>query len=120
MPTPKKFAVGDKVMVTSVNGRTREPVERTVVKVGRTNVTLDGSYFGVWQEKTYNMETGGETGNYSHEHVWTLQDWADREKRSDLVERLKASALLEPYRYGFDRIPISKLERIVAIMEEAE
>jgi hypothetical protein len=115
----KKFNVGDTVLVTSVNSRGKGPVERTVVKVGRLNVTIDGGYHGA-RPKTYTIAEGWETGQYSHEHLYTVQEWANKQERQELRVRFMATDLHDIHSTRFEKIPVAKLRAILAILEADE
>lgn len=116
MTKTTKFQPGQKVMVSHPYERKGEGVEREVVRVGRTLVYVRGAWGG--SEIAYYIETGQERTEFSGGRVWTLEEWAERAERAELVKRLREGPLKDTYSHPFNQIDIDKLRRIVAILEE--
>jgi hypothetical protein len=107
-----EYSVGQRVWVYS-SYRQRGPRSGTVVKVGRTLVTVevDG------HEEKFRMDTGRTNDRYGHSSIKTDAQRTDDERRAKAWERIKATRTLEP-RLGGDRgLSADALERIADILE---
>jgi len=108
----QKFTVGQKVLVREPYARSSEPQEFEVSKVGRTLV-----YVKRWgSDWAFEMATGTERRGPNEGGVgatlYTLEDWADRQRRSDIVDAL-AKHGFAPKGYGdFDQ-STRTLERVL-------
>jgi hypothetical protein len=78
----KKYNVGDTAILTGVNMNGTKKVQ--VISVGRVNVYIE--HHG-WK-MAFEIETGFEKGNYNHHTLYTLDEWAQKQLREKLTEKL--------------------------------
>lgn len=120
MGSLKGVKVGDELLLgrrTSLKAPTKAtPV--TVHKVGRTLVHLlrypDSSNMST---DAYRIDTGVINDNYGHSELWKPEDWAAEQKRDELESALRRHGV-EVYHKGPKPIPV--LEKLLAVLEEAE
>ena len=99
----RKFTVGQKVLIREPYSRNAEPQEFEVSKVGRTLV-----YVKRWgSDWAFDMATGGErrgpnAGGFGAQ-LYTLDGWADRQRRSDIVDALAKHGFAPKGYGGFDQ-----------------
>ncbi len=115
----KKFVEGQTVILREAYGR-REPREVTVSKVGRTLVYVQVSS---WREEAFYIKDGSErrspnAGGFG-DHLYTLEEWADREKRDELTKCLLVHNI-GPKGYGHFNQSTATLEKIVAILDKEQ
>jgi hypothetical protein len=108
MTKTKKFDVGQTVILLDGSGR-REPKEVVISKVGRTLAYVQVSS---WYEQAFYLDNGAErrpanSGGIGA-HIWTLEEWADRQRRDEITK-----ALAGPFQQS-----TATLERILAILDE--
>ena len=107
------YEVGQQAMVCNINWGSGVV---TVVKVGRTLVTVEDSNH---IQEMYRMDTGAKNDAYGHSRIFTMQEWDDVEERADLTKRLQQAGV------GLNtRIPAIKdlawLRRVLAAAETTE
>lgn len=110
--TEQEWAVGQKALVSNVNDRGRGPFEVTVLKVGRKYVTVGERGWS----KEFHLASGDANDNYGHHHLWTLDEWASRERRVDAISRLKRLGL-QAVGYGDPRLDTDTIEAICDLIE---
>jgi len=120
MTTTKKFQVGQTVLVRA-GSASRRSREEEVTKVGRTLVYVGQG----WREQAFYIETGRERRSVNApgvgDYVLTLDEAAERERRSEIVDRLEAHGIRD--RQGFRQFPrqtTDVLARLLAVLDEAE
>jgi hypothetical protein len=112
--------VGDELVLTLETGRkqTQSPKRVKVHKVGRKLVYIlryaDRPDMGT---DAYRIESDVINDNYGHTRLWFPRDWEAEQRRGDLTEALRRHGV-EVWRGG--RKSIRTLERLLAVMEEAE
>ncbi|ALJ19543.1 beta barrel domain-containing protein [Microbacterium sp. No. 7] len=110
-----KFEVGQEVILVEGFGQ-RSPVEVEVVKVGRTLVYI--KHHG--QEKAFYQKDGVERRSPNAvgygDRVYTLEQWADRERRAAAIKRLSDLAVV-PLAYSPWRCSTDALEQVIAVLE---
>lgn len=87
------FKVGDTVLVDKRDwrGRSGDPVEAEVVKVGRTNMTVKAG----WRESIFLLSTGRENTPHARKYkqdagqVYTPADWAAYLERVRALDRVR-------------------------------
>jgi len=107
-----KFHVGQRVILR--HRRDAEEVE--IAKVGRKYVYVE--LYGHTLTK-FDAETGYEVTPYgSPDRLYTLEEWADSLKRSDLFERLRRNGVMFDGRASRDRLTTPVLEQVLALIEQ--
>ena len=86
-----KYNVGDTAILIGLN--MKGPEEVPVVRVGRTNVYIE--IYG--REMAFGIEYGDEKGNYCHHMLYTVEGWAEKQRRDDLTNRLHKYGLSSSY-----------------------
>lgn len=108
-----RWTVGQRVMVIDVN---RGPAEGTVIKVGRTIVQVEpDNYRGHWW--AFRMDDGSRNDNYGHQHILTMEEFADREERAALMKRIKAAGFDTQFGYRREHTT-ALLRRVVQALED--
>lgn len=104
------FHEGQEVYIVGVNRR--EAMKTVVVKVGRKLVHVDEGY---GQVGAYRIDGGVRNDNYGHDRLLTVEQYAERARRRDLMVRLRDGGL--EMRNGSYPLPIETLARVVAVLE---
>src|SRR5215471_1073648 len=112
------YVIGQRVWIYNVNARAgTEPDAGTVVKVGRTLVTVRHDA-ATYLESQYRMDDGSwNNRDYSH-HSWirTDEQRAAEERRTAAIAALRESGLrLDPAKR---EIPTAQLEAVVRVLTE--
>ena len=120
-----KFKVGDWVVLVEPRyGRGPADVStRTIEKVSRKYVYLDGETEG-WKKRPFSLTDGCEVDNSNYPaRIYTPQEHADRERRAQVMVALKERGILwdsyGEFRNG-EAYSITKLEKLLAVLEESE
>lgn len=117
MSSKKKFEVGQEVVVTRPYGQPREQ-RNVVVKVGRSIVYTARVPGSVFVDSFY-MESGRETGSYSHSHVYTIEEWDEREEQAHVMTLLRRRGIEVAWNRGKD-YDLPRLRALVAATEGVE
>lgn len=109
-----KFAVGDTVMVNPNHGKAHKD---TVTRVGRKYVYVGQG----WREDAYYKVSGeGKSDGYgSIGHIYTPEEWNDRNRRAELLDALKEHGVRFDWGRG-DRISTDLLAALLAVFQAAE
>lgn len=101
------------MVVTDVNDRSgREPRREEVTRVGRKLVYV--KEYG--REYSYRLEDGTRNDNYGHSHIWTEDEWTERERRVNVTTALREAGLeTVGYSWKFDT---HTLEEILAVVSK--
>lgn len=97
------WTVGQEVMVSDVNGPTRED---RVKYVGRKIVRLEKA------SAEFDIESGRQRGDYSHKHLYSLEEHAELKRATELRKELLCRDVHVPY-----TMKASKLEAILKIVQ---
>lgn len=116
--------VGDRVQVFDVNGARRgQPKggwDGTVVKIGRKliYITYAGSRGGRSGDgDAFRIDTGQRNDDYGHQHIKTIEQAAENQRRGDAIERLRNGGLELTRRV---EISTETLEALVAVLNNEE
>lgn len=115
MPDLSSVKVGDTLLCVDRNARRGTPPrEETVVKVGRTLIHIEA-----WGDRTltYRIADGIRNDNYGHSWLMTREQYEDKQERAAYISALSDLGVSFRFASGPDA---SKLERILAIMEETD
>lgn len=104
----KKYFVGQEVMISDMNSPARKGV---VEKVGRTLVHVSGRRAG--ETEAFRLESGRRNDNYGHSSIHTMEAWEERQERSALFTRLRATGITVAH-----EIPTGYLRQLVRLGEE--
>jgi hypothetical protein len=113
---------GDRVQVTDVNGpRMGQPKggwDGTVAKVGRTliHVNYPGGHYN--RPTAFRLDDGRANDDYGHQHVWTVEEMAERTRRSELTERLREYGIQFDHRSRTEH-SIETLAALAAVLDAA-
>jgi hypothetical protein len=120
MSTPT-FTVGDRVLISRVRGTMKNDVlsgsteEGRVTKVGRTRVTVEYVDDRWNRSAQYRMDSGLEVGDFPGSRIDTPEQLADKTRRVDIVERLRAAGVRVSAVYGYG--DVLSTDALAAILE---
>lgn len=108
------FEVGQEVIVRDVNeNRLGGPKRGTVVKVGRTLVTVQEQY----GQRRFSIQDRTVRDNYGHASIQTVEEYEDQIARTALLRRLREHGLDEvAFR---PQLPTTTLAKVVEMLDAA-
>lgn len=120
MVSKKKFTVGQQVVISNhYTGRRGGFTREVVTKVGRTIVYTARTAGSTYPINSFYMEDGRETGTYSRQHVYTVEEWETMQERSELREVLKKRGI-EFVWHRERHYDVERLRALVAATEGVE
>lgn len=118
MTATSPFKVDD-VVIVHTSGLGKDRVEEARIdRVGRKVAYIE---WGA-RVKAFDAFDGTERGDYSHSRIYTREQWADKQRRDQLIDRLRAHGLTFSIRLSFnpDDVSTDKLARLVAVLDDED
>ncbi len=107
--------VGQEVVLWDINYR--KPHRGKITRVGRTLVDIAAPYY--LGATPFRINTRAINDRYGRTRFFTLDEWAEKQEREALAQRARSKGWGR-IDYWNERLSVSKLRRIVEILEEED
>lgn len=115
-----KYQVGQELLATRPYARGGDPEPVVVTAVGRKYVRTVNPKWSYCVTRKFDIETGAEfiTGGYTGGHLYTQQEWDERQRRGELRKRLLGLGVEAKLggRHAYSKATVAQLEAIIAIL----